>query len=118
MKVLRFIFHLDLSWAEGPRFQSFISFVILLNTLTLGLELDIGWTGWFWLEQAMLVVYTFELAVRLKCWGLRFFSNPDWTWNWLDFIIVIGGVCDQWLIPALSLLQGLITGHMRTNSFA
>merc|ERR1712007_133493 len=71
-----------------------------------GLELDYHTPVWFWLEQAMLVIYFFELAVRLKRWGCKFWIHPDdWTWNNLDFIIVSGGVVEQWMMPIKDFVQ-------------
>eukprot|EP00450_Noctiluca_scintillans_P019727 CAMPEP_0194527144 /NCGR_PEP_ID=MMETSP0253-20130528/63138_1 /TAXON_ID=2966 /ORGANISM="Noctiluca scintillans" /LENGTH=673 /DNA_ID=CAMNT_0039372037 /DNA_START=80 /DNA_END=2101 /DNA_ORIENTATION=+ len=111
LKVLRFFLQSDLSWTEGPWFQSFISGMILLNALTLGLELDVPWAGWHFLEQAFLFVYSFELAVRLKRWGWKFFYHPeDYSWNILDFVIVSGGVLDQWMRPGFTLVQSLVSG--------
>lgn len=56
---------------------------------------------WLYLNHVFLLIFTFELAIRMKrsgCWA--FFASPDeWAWNWVDFFIVLGGVIDQWMMP-------------------
>lgn len=102
----------DLSWTEQPKFQSFIGGVIAFNSLLMGLETDIKWDGWFYIEQVLLCVYVFELGVSLKRKGLRYFSwqSPDFTWNYLDFTIVTTSVGDSWVSPALSFFAKFIGG--------
>merc|ERR1712137_1309291 len=101
----------DLSWTESVHFQSFITGVIALNALTLGMELDLHWGGWLWVEEAMQAIYFFELSVRGKRHGWNFFiHSEDWAWNNLDFIIVMGGVPEQWMMPLYKLIMSLATG--------
>merc|ERR1719310_89346 len=96
----------DLSWTEGHMFQSLVIGVITINSVTVWLELDYPWAGWYWVEQAFLVIYVFELSVRLKRWGLYFFVHEqDWGWNNLDFVIVGSGVLDQWTMPLIHVVQ-------------
>jgi hypothetical protein len=66
MKVLRTLVHVDLGWTEEAPFQLFMSGVIAVNSVVMSLELDNAWEGWHWVEQAFLLVYTFELIVRVK----------------------------------------------------
>lgn len=59
----------------------------------------------------MLVIYFFELSVRLKRWRFKFFYHElDMTWNLLDFAIVMGGVVDQWMMPIIDLMRSLVSG--------
>lgn len=113
LKVLRIFSEADLAWTEEARFQSFIGLVIIANSLMMGLETDINWYGWFFIEQALLTVYVFELAVRLKRLGLHFLScaNSDFVWNLLDFVIVMTSVCDTWVVPLYMLMVKAFTGH-------
>lgn len=111
LKIVKIFIQSDLSWTEGHVFQSFIMTVIVVNSLTMGLELDIAWSGWVFVENTFLLIYIFELSVRLKRWGLDFFTNDDWKWNNLDFFIVSGGVLQQWMMPAYVLLQSLVSGR-------
>jgi len=67
-------------------------------------------TIWFWLEQVFLVIYTFELAVKFKRWRLKFFTNDARVWNNLDFVIVLGGVVEQWMVPVIDFVSGMLTG--------
>merc|ERR1719379_1987392 len=91
-------------------FQLFIMGTIAANSLIMSFESDFpDWAGWFYVEQVLLIIFSFELLVRLRHWGCRFFYHEsDIAWNWLDFIIVFGGIIDQWLMPALNLIETLM----------
>lgn len=116
LKVLRVFLQADLSWTEGHIFQSFIMGVIVLNSVSMGFELDVPWPGWVWVENVMLAIYVFELAVRLKRWGWKFFVHADdWKWNNVDFVIVSGGVLQQWMLPTVTLVQELASGTDRVQ---
>jgi len=106
LKIIRIFLESDLSWTEDPKFQSFIGIVIVFNSLLMGMETDIEWGGWFFIEQILLTIYVFELAVRLRRFGLFFLScnNPDIIWNALDFMIVVSSSIDSWLLPVLELI--------------
>jgi hypothetical protein len=84
--------------------------VILLNSIVIGAETEVpDWSGWFIVEQIFLVIFVFELTVRLKLSGAKFFSDPDnYAWNWLDFGIVAGGVLEQWLMPLVGIISDLL----------
>ena len=112
LKVLRIFFEADLAWTEEASFQSFIGLVIIANSLMMGLETDVHWGGWFFIEQVLLAVYVFELAVRLKRFGFLYLSwgNSDFVWNLLDFVIVATSVCDTWAVPLCMLLVKVFTG--------
>lgn len=113
LKIIRIFLESDLSWADAASFQSFIGLVIVFNSLLMGLETDIDWAGWFFIEQVLLVIYAFELMVRVKKQGLEFFywSNIDFTWNWLDFSIVGSSAADSWGIPLIKLFVKSIFGQ-------
>lgn len=65
------------SVVEGTRFQSFVGLVIIANTLVLGLETDIPWSGWDTMEEAFLIVFVVELALRLIHRGFSFFIYEE-----------------------------------------
>eukprot|EP00928_Gymnodinium_smaydae_P097970 TRINITY_DN9001_c0_g1_i1.p1 TRINITY_DN9001_c0_g1~~TRINITY_DN9001_c0_g1_i1.p1 ORF type:complete len:1051 (+),score=282.61 TRINITY_DN9001_c0_g1_i1:158-3310(+) len=116
LKIIRAFLGSDLSWTEGIWFQSFMSGVIAFNSLVMSLELDCEWSGWIWIENAFLVIYTFELALRLKSNGCKFFSDVDnLLWNILDTVMVVGGVLDMWLIPCVHLLEGVLFGDEQAS---
>uniref|UniRef100_A0A6V0K7Z6 EF-hand domain-containing protein n=1 Tax=Zooxanthella nutricula TaxID=1333877 RepID=A0A6V0K7Z6_9DINO len=105
LRIIRIVLEADMAWTEDPQFQTFMAGVIIVNALIMGCETDIEWGGWVYFEQVMLVFYVFELIVGLKRNGFFFFSpsNPDMSWNWLDFIIVMSSVVDSWLIALANL---------------
>jgi hypothetical protein len=91
--------------------------VIGMNSIIMSLELDIPWGGWACVENVLQIIYTFELSLRLKRQGCYFFVDVhNLIWNYLDSIMVAGGMLDLWLMPAIGAIQGLITGHHATHN--
>lgn len=131
LKLLKFFFESDLSWIEGPKFESFIGFVIGVNALVMWLELDYTWGGWKWLEHTFLVIYTFEVSIKAKVNGLGFFVDEvkehyaagyaaekvqrTNLWNIMDLLIVVSGIMDLWMFPLYGLLYYLISGIPMEN---
>jgi len=110
LKVLRLFASYDMHWVEEQSFQTFMICIIAINSITMGLELDFDWNGWVVVEELFLVIYCFEILVRLTHSRLRFFYNESWKWNNLDFIIVASGVAESWLTPFVELIQSLLSG--------
>eukprot|EP00928_Gymnodinium_smaydae_P011070 TRINITY_DN14136_c0_g3_i1.p1 TRINITY_DN14136_c0_g3~~TRINITY_DN14136_c0_g3_i1.p1 ORF type:complete len:578 (+),score=166.88 TRINITY_DN14136_c0_g3_i1:24-1736(+) len=110
LKIVRIFFHSDLSWAEGSSFQLFIMGVIGFNSLLMAFESDYpSFFLWFYVEQGLLLIFSFELAIRLRLWGCLFFTRKeDVVWNVLDFTVVVGGIVDQWLMPSVAIVQTLL----------
>jgi len=110
LRVVKVFRQMDLSWTDGPRFESFILSIIALNAVLMGLELDIPWAGWQYVEHGFLVIYTFELVARLKRWGCRFFVAEEVRlWNNIDFLIVSAGITDLWMLPVVRHLSAFLT---------
>jgi len=111
LRLLKALWLSDLSWTERPRFETFMATVIAVNSITMWLELDYDWPIWPYVEQAFLIIYSFELVVRLRHLGCRFFTDKKTVvWNVLDLVMVVGGVLDLWLMPAIALVRGIISG--------
>mmetsp|Transcript_139084 Transcript_139084/g.444209 ORF Transcript_139084/g.444209 Transcript_139084/m.444209 type:complete len:668 (-) Transcript_139084:236-2239(-) len=105
LKLLR-AFSEDMSWADSPEFELFMSCVIAVNSVVMALELDVPWAGWQWIEHLFLIIYLSELLVRLKREGRYFFCDcSKLFWNYLDTTIVIGGIIDMWLMPGVALFK-------------
>jgi voltage-gated sodium channel len=75
---------------ELPAFGGFVTFVIVVNAVTLGLEtwppaveLAGGWLRVF--DRTALAIFTIEIALKLVAYGPRFFRTG---WNLFDFVIV------------------------------
>jgi len=121
LKIVHIFLQSDLSWADDAIFQSFIMVVIGFNAILMGIEVETPEYNfaWFYVEQLLLVIFTFELVVRLKKSGCVFFidrRDNAFLWNWLDFIIVVGGIIDQWMLPMVGFLQVLL-GSSESKSF-
>ncbi len=75
---------------ESPRVVGFITALILVNAVTLGLETDVSVRETFGgflgvLDYVILVIFTAELIVKLYAYRLSFFRSG---WNVFDFAIV------------------------------
>merc|ERR1712224_946572 len=96
-----------LAWVESDAFQMTSGLVIFANSIVIGMETDMAALKiWFWVEQALLVFFVFELTVRLWRFGGQYFRHEDdWVWNLLDFSIVASGVVDTWVMPLISWIK-------------
>ncbi|KPK06681.1 MAG: hypothetical protein AMJ64_08495 [Betaproteobacteria bacterium SG8_39] len=75
---------------EAPRVQGALIALILLNAIVLGLETfpaaTARWGGVLRaLDQVILAVFVFEIALRLVAHRLAFFRDP---WSVFDFVVV------------------------------
>ncbi|WP_086286719.1 ion transporter [Campylobacter sp. P0085] len=78
---------------ENKAWNYAIIAVILFNSLLLGLntstEIKASFGGLLnALDMLCLVIFTIELALRLFCYRLTFFTNKEKWWNIFDFLIV------------------------------
>jgi len=93
--------------------QVFTCLAILFNAIVIGLKTDYQELSiWNQLEVCFLAIFFVELVVRMVCWGLREFFNPessDFRWNVFDFVIISIGVIDVLLdiLRRLDLLNGV-----------
>lgn len=75
---------------EGRSFVTFITVLILVNAVTLGLETDKAMmeayaTYLYWIDKVILGIFTIELALKLYAYRLSFFRSG---WNNFDLTIV------------------------------
>lgn len=75
---------------ESARFEGIITFLILLNAVTLGLEtsptvMRLAEPLLHGFDRLLLVVFTFELGLRLLVYRVQFFRDP---WRIFDFLVV------------------------------
>ena len=78
------------SLVEGRAATSFITALILVNAVTLGMETDASWQAsygpfLYWVDKVILVVFTIELALKFFAYRLSFFRSG---WNLFDLAIV------------------------------
>lgn len=91
----------------SPRFDGAISFIIVLNAISIGMEITYDLEGhdttvFKRLEHFYLIVYTVELGMRYYVSGWRCMKS---SWICFDFILVVGGIVSIWiLIPLLGKL--------------
>lgn len=110
LKIVRVFCNSDLSFVAGDNFQLFISAVIGFNCIVMWFETDFPtFPGWVFVEHPLLIIFTFEILVRLRYEGHSFFwHSSNVVWNILDFIIVAGGIIDMWLFPAIGMVKELL----------
>ena len=77
-------------FVEQPRFTHFITILILINAVTLGLETDDNIMNKYgvWLvliDRVILVIFTIELTLKFYAYRFSFFRSG---WNIFDLIIV------------------------------
>lgn len=101
-------------FTEKPMFNAIIGLVIVINAITLGVELEVegmpeenaGPTPiserlhWYILHFTFCLIFFVELILRLYCLGIRYFFVPS---NLLDFAVVILAVADTWVLPLLNI---------------
>jgi len=82
-------------------FRSVVSFMILLNSLTIGLSMHflileqvklpgrkVNLTGWSVIENIFCVFFMIELALRALSEAMGFVQGPNWKWNMFDLGLV------------------------------
>eukprot|EP00929_Paragymnodinium_shiwhaense_P030304 TRINITY_DN17196_c0_g1_i8.p1 TRINITY_DN17196_c0_g1~~TRINITY_DN17196_c0_g1_i8.p1 ORF type:complete len:655 (+),score=158.46 TRINITY_DN17196_c0_g1_i8:192-2156(+) len=83
----------------------FMGVVIILNALTMGLELELcpqdavtikDRAVWWALESLFIFIFSAEIVVRFVLEKMQWFNV--W-WNWLDVAIVMTAVLEQWVLP-------------------
>lgn len=95
----------SLSWVEDARFSSACNAVIVINIACMALS-----SHFYEMHLSLLLAvlgslfllwYIFELSVKFAYRRQTLFIGKlsvVW-WNWLDLIIVVSGVLDEWLLP-------------------
>eukprot|EP00435_Cladocopium_sp_Y103_P052901 s779_g16.t1 len=101
VRVLRIVGKINLiDLAENDWFLAFMMAVIGLNCIVMGIQEDFPkWGCWIYFENFFLGLFFFELVIKLNHFGSSFFCNDQWVYNWLDFVIVVGGCLDTWFLP-------------------
>ena len=71
----------------------FITIVILLNSIVLGLDTSAFIKAHFGailslIDRICLYIFTAEITLRILAYHYKFFTNKDWGWNIFDFSIV------------------------------
>lgn len=100
------------SFVEGHAFQAFGGALIVSNALVIGMETDIEWDYWHFVEHFFLVAFTVELGTRIYMIGpLNFcIHHKDVPWNLFDLFIVGIGLVDS--------LNFMVTGSAGSGGFA
>jgi voltage-gated sodium channel len=77
-------------WVESVGFVRFVTILILINAVTLGLETDADMLSKYgstlhFIDRIILILFTIELVMKFYAYRLDFFKSG---WNVFDFLIV------------------------------
>lgn len=77
-------------WVESTPFVRFVTALILINAVTLGLETDTNILSKYgfilhFIDRVILILFTIELLLKFYAYRLDFFKSG---WNVFDFLIV------------------------------
>jgi len=94
----------DVHWVQTMQSDVFFGCWILLNAVGMAVEAD--WRtdsndehfSWLIMDSIFNVVFIAELVLRVRAQGRKWAKE---CWNILDFLMVLIGVIDSWLIPLL-----------------
>jgi len=85
--------------------ESIMSFVILLNTISVGLrsETSMGsWPGWIYVDTAFASLFTLEFLMKLRLFGYRsFLSGLGRRWNQFEVLLLVFA----WVEVVLAVVQ-------------
>lgn len=75
---------------DGNPFQHFIVSLIVLNSISIGMETSRSWMSSYgsyfdFVDNVILMIFVAEILLKLYAFGLRFFKD---AWNLFDFTIV------------------------------
>ncbi len=92
---------------ESNRFQNFIIFVIIINSITLGMQTSDALVEKIGLllviiDNVALGIFTIEILLKLIVYGVRFFTGG---WNLFDFFVVSIALAPS--LESLSVLRAL-----------
>lgn len=78
------------AFLEGNKFQHFIIGLIVVNSITIGMETSKSWMQSYgsyfdWLDNMILVIFVIEIILKIYAFGFKFFRS---SWNVFDFTIV------------------------------
>eukprot|EP00931_Biecheleriopsis_adriatica_P047453 TRINITY_DN27358_c0_g1_i1.p1 TRINITY_DN27358_c0_g1~~TRINITY_DN27358_c0_g1_i1.p1 ORF type:complete len:624 (-),score=124.17 TRINITY_DN27358_c0_g1_i1:10-1881(-) len=89
-------------FVSHPKFEAFISTIIVVNALTIGvgqsIELETGKpsAGLDTLDNVLLGFYTLELCLRFFGYGIM--GSLQDRWVWLDLLLVVTGILSDWVL--------------------
>eukprot|EP00930_Biecheleria_cincta_P031747 TRINITY_DN22016_c0_g1_i1.p1 TRINITY_DN22016_c0_g1~~TRINITY_DN22016_c0_g1_i1.p1 ORF type:complete len:557 (-),score=100.87 TRINITY_DN22016_c0_g1_i1:251-1921(-) len=88
---------------SNPYFQIAIGIAIAANAIVLAIETDNAeWPCWPAIDNLFLILFGAELSLRLYVVGVvSFFKDERGSGNMMDFIIVVFGITDSWVLPLL-----------------
>jgi hypothetical protein len=85
---------------RSPAFDTFFALLVLTNTLFIGVEVQQTLTSTdrptiFYVVQYIYTgFFALELALRVGAGARNFFCGEDWTWGWLDVVVVSTSVSE------------------------
>lgn len=89
---------------ESDKFQLVIGLVIMANAIVIGLETHLGNKLAFLISEHVLqAIFMIEMTLRMRHEGIGYFRLG---WNLFDFMLVLVGTLDLWVLPLVSFATG------------
>lgn len=91
-------------WVSSPAFDLFTAFMIVLNSILMGIEVEVLSQGYHSelaidaLGLGFSLFFLGELILRLVVFRRSFFTNEDKQWNMFDLLLVLGSLFDSALL--------------------
>eukprot|EP00930_Biecheleria_cincta_P030821 TRINITY_DN21364_c0_g1_i1.p1 TRINITY_DN21364_c0_g1~~TRINITY_DN21364_c0_g1_i1.p1 ORF type:complete len:599 (+),score=114.50 TRINITY_DN21364_c0_g1_i1:122-1918(+) len=91
-------------WVNSPAFDLFTAFMIVLNSVLMGIEVEVlsnRYESVLAIDLAGLgfsIFFLIELMLRLAVFRIKFFTNEERSWNVFDLLLVLGSVFDSVLL--------------------
>ncbi|CAE7885608.1 unnamed protein product, partial [Symbiodinium microadriaticum] len=110
-----------LQFVDGNAFNFISMLIVFMNVVVMFGKhfwdpmISIRGDLWY-VDQAFLIFYVIELGLRFALWhDSLLFHRPLWkTWSfWLDTVIVLVSILEQWLLPLFFNHEGMGFGAFR-----
>lgn len=89
----------SMSDTDSKYFNMFMGIIIVLNSIVIGLETDLGRGKFHILEHLFLFIFLSEMILRLCDKKLEYFKT---TWNLFDIALILTGALDLWVLPVVA----------------
>ena len=100
------------SAVHHPAFDLFFAFVVVTNSVFIGVEVEQGLDSLgtrpvviYVFQYAYSTLFTLELVWRFAADGWSFLCGSDWVWSWLDVFIVLSSLWEI-IIEVMYIWQG------------
>mmetsp|Transcript_10938 Transcript_10938/g.31599 ORF Transcript_10938/g.31599 Transcript_10938/m.31599 type:complete len:512 (-) Transcript_10938:99-1634(-) len=107
-----------LAFVEGQRFKEAVGAALCANLVQLAVEIDHQeYGGWPMIDNAILALFTLELALRMAHHGRRFFHGDGRGWAIFDTLLVAAAILSSCLASADAFRNSELAGTLWLSRF-